>query len=171
MWRVRCILLAALATTTGCAHWNAPTPGGRFITDYKPGKDAELSHTPYQATYVLQHCPDPPSDPPPREWIPEQQVVTLYVRGLGKWQSIGFEKTADGELLAVAGEEKIKLEPGRYRWHMDPNTEYTGFKWLAHESGQRTVEILTLPFSIAAAVIVLTCIGVFFLVAWPFFLL
>jgi hypothetical protein len=156
---------------SGCSHDNPQLGNGRLIAEYAPAQSADVSKAPYQATYVLRHWPVPPSDPPPKQWIPEEQIVTMYVRGLERRQSVGFEKTADGKLLAVAGEEKISLEMGRYSWHIHPSTEYTGAKWFFHETGERVVEIVSLPFEVAAAAVVLPVVCGAFLFTWPFLLL
>jgi hypothetical protein len=165
----RLYALFALVLAAGCAH-RAPTPDGRMIAEYQPGKDAIVCKTPYQATYVLRHMPTPPSDPPPKEWIPEHEVVDVFIRGLGKRHSIGFEKSSDGTLCAVAGEEKLKLEPGRYCWHIHPHSQYTGLKWVLHETGERVVEVISLPFGLAALVIVVPLVVGFYLVFWPIFI-
>ncbi len=102
--------------------------------------------------------------------MPSEQVVDLFVRGLDKRQSVGFEKTADGKLLAVAGYEKIALEPGRYAWHIHPSSEYTGLKWFVQETGERVVEVVCLPFELAVVVVAMPFVFGAFLFAWPFFL-
>lgn len=173
---LRKALAACLMTVfflSGCAHHNSHPHGGRMVAEYCPGKDAEVTKTPYQATYVLYHWPKPPCDPPPHKWVPEHEVVEMFVRGLGKRACIGFEKDSDGKLFAVAGDEKIGLEAGRYCWHIHPTTEYTGMKWFAHETGERVVEIVSLPFGLVGGAIALVCLipmGIAFLVLWPFLL-
>ena len=97
--------------------------------------------------------------------------MDLFVRGLSKRDSVGFEKTSDGKLLAVAGDEKLTLEPGRYSWNIDPRTEYTGFKWFVHETGERTVEIICLPFELAVAAVAVPFVFGAFLLCWPFMLI
>lgn len=157
-------LVAALAG--GCAHCGH-NHGGRLIQEYKPGGEAEVTKTPYAGTFVLFHSPKPPCDPPPQTWIPDHQVVEMFVRGLGKRQAIGFE-CKDGKLFAVAGDEKIELAMGRYCWHLHPNSEYTGMRWLIHETGERIVEIVSMPFGLAALILCLPFILVFFLFFFPF---
>src|SRR5262249_25917988 len=114
--------------------------------------------TPYQATYVLYHWRPQPTDPPPQTWIPDQEVEELYVRGLGRWVNIGFEKGDKGKLFAVAGKEKIPLEDGRYCWHINPATEYHGAERLLHETGQNIVYVVRLPFGLAAAAVAIPVI-------------
>jgi hypothetical protein len=173
--------LLGMVLLGGCAHQNLHPHGGRMIAEFKPGECPEVKKTPYQATYVLYHWPIPPCDPPPHKWVPEHEVVEMFVRGLGKRQPIGFEKGCDGKVFAVAGEEKIELDLGRYCWHMHPNTEYTGLKWLVHETGERAVEIIAVPFGLAATIIALPFglaamilflpfFLLFFLFFWPFLL-
>ncbi len=137
----------------GCAHTSHPH-GGKLLAEYKPGDDPETVSVPYQANFVLYHWPKPPKNPPPHKWIPEQEVGELFVRGLTRHEQIGFEKD-DCQLFAIAGEEKILLEEGRYCWHIHPSSEYRGIKWVLHETGERTVQIVSLPFGLAAAAIVL----------------
>ncbi|MBI3821582.1 MAG: hypothetical protein HY289_02770 [Planctomycetes bacterium] len=170
MRRTTLALTVLIALFSGCAR-ETPKSSGRLIADYAPGKDAEVSKAPYQATYILRHWPNPPADPPPKHWVPDQEIVDLFIRGLDKRQAVGFEKTSDGNLVAVAGEEKIKLEPGRYAWHIHPSTEYTGLKWVIHETGERTVEIISLPFGLAAAALVVPFIFCGFLLVLPFAIL
>ena len=122
MFRIsRLGILLAIGLLSGCRHDNPHATGGRLIAEHKPEKEAELAKAPYSATYVLYQQPAAPTDPPPRRWVPDEQAVELFVRGLGKRQPIGFEKTSGGKLVAVAGEEKISLEPGRYRWTWNSN--------------------------------------------------
>jgi hypothetical protein len=80
---------------------------------------------------------------------------------------VGFEKSSDGNLVAVAGEEKIPLEPGRYSWHIEPSSEYTGMKWFVHEAKDCTVEIVSLPFEAAAAAVAVPIAVGAFIIALP----
>ena len=164
-------VLAGIILLTGCAHESPAPSSGRLIAEYVPDKEVNVSNAPYQASYVLRHWPAPPSDPPPQRWIPEEQVVDLFVRGLDKRQPVGFEKTDDGKLLAIAGEEKITLAPGHYCWHIHPSSEYTGLQWFIHETGDRTVEIVSLPFAFVAAAVAMPFVFGVFLFTWPWFLL
>jgi hypothetical protein len=162
--------LLGMGLLGGCAHQNLHPHGGRLIAEFKPGECPDVKKAPYQATYVLYHWPKPPCDPPPHKWVPEQEVVEMFVRGLTKRQPIGFEKGCDGKVFAVAGEEKIELDAGRYCWHIHPSTEYTGVKWLVQETGERAVEIISLPFGLAALIVCLPLLLLFFVFFWPFLL-
>lgn len=165
--------LLGLILLGGCSHSGLHPHGGKMIAEYKPCEDAQVKKTPYQANYVLYHWPKPPCDPPPQKWIPENEVIEVFVRGLGKRQPIGFEKAKDGQLFAVAGDEKISIEMGRYCWHIHPSTEYRGLKWFVHETGDRIVEIASLPFGLVAAAIFCVCLlplFLGFLFVWPFLL-
>jgi hypothetical protein len=153
----------------GCVH-DKPKLPGRLIANCVPGKDEELSKAPYQATYVLREWPAPPI-PPPSRWVPEENVVDLFTRGLDRRQPVGFEKSTDGQLFAVAGEEKIPLNPGRYSWHIEPSSEYTGARWFFHEAGERTVEIVSLPFELAAAIVAVPFVAGAALLTWPLLVL
>jgi len=163
----RAWVLLGIFMLTGCVSENRRLPG-KLIAEYSPDKkDASVSKTPYQAIYVLREWPTPPSDPPPQRWVPEENVVDLFTRGLEGRQPVGFEKSSDGKLVAVAGEEKIPIEPGRYSWHIEPSSEYTGMKWFIHEAGERTVEVVSLPFDLAAAAIAVPIAVGTFIIAWP----
>ncbi len=158
MFRRKLVLpLVCAALLTGCAQQATHTHGGRMVAEYCPGKEPEVSKTPYAATYVLYHWPKPPCDPPPHKWVPEHEVAEMFVRGLGKHDPIGFEKGSDGKIVAVAGEEKITVDDGHYCWHIHPTTEYTGFKWFVQESGERVVEVVSLPFELVGGAIALVC--------------
>jgi hypothetical protein len=140
-------LLAVTLLTAGCAS-NPHHHGGQLVAEYHPGDEPKTTCAPYKATYVLYHWPAPPTDPAPHTWVPEKEVVELYVRGLGRHDTVGFEKNSDGELQAVAGEEKILLDDGRYCWHISSDTEYRGFARLFHETQENVVNVLELPFGI-----------------------
>jgi hypothetical protein len=162
-----CALL--LVPLAGCATSNPHFHGGHFISEHKCDDCSETSTAPYNATYVLYQWRTPPKDqPPPQTWIPDQEVGQLYVRGLQRGDKIGFEKGDKDELFAVAGTEKITLEPGRYCWHISQETEYRGLALAVHEACdtfKETVEtIIALPLGIVLLVLLLP----FFLVFLPF---
>jgi hypothetical protein len=154
------IALSVLLIGPGCAN-NPHGHSGKLIAEHTPGDCPEQTVTPYKAVYVLFRWNNPPDGPPPRDWIPEKEVVELYTRGLARWQSIGFQKDKDGKLVAVAGEEKIPLEDGRYCWHISPDTEYHGAARLAHEAGENVLFVVTMP----VAVVGFVCMLPIFLVA------
>ena len=135
--------------TAGCAT-NLHGHGGKFIAEYQPGEHPCTTHTPYKAVYVLYQWRKPPGGTPPHSWIPEQEVTELFLRGLGRWEKVGFEKGPNGELLAVAGGEKIPLEEGRYCWHITTATEYQGVQRVLNETGENVVAVAAMPFGLAA---------------------
>jgi hypothetical protein len=149
---VSLIVGATLLLGPGCAA-NPHSHGGKFISEYNSGSSPDLGWTPYQATYVLQQWRPRPDDPPPQSWIPEQEVQELYTRGLARWKRIGFEKDDHGKLFAVAGDEKIALEDGRYCWHISSDTEYRGAMRVLNETGENVVYVAGLPFQAAAGII------------------
>jgi hypothetical protein len=140
--------------TAGCAS-NPHGHGGRFIAEYQPGEHPCTTCTPYQAVYALYQWRKPPAETPPHTWIPEQEVAELYVRGLGRWKPVGFEKGSNGELLAVAGDEKIPLEDGHYCWHITTASEDRGMQRILSDTGENVVAVATAPFALAACVCML----------------
>jgi hypothetical protein len=159
-----CKLACALAllALAGCCT-NPHFHSGELVTNLDPGDTPDVDRAPYKATYALYRWRKPPEGTIPVKWIPEQEVDELYVRGLCRFDKIGFERDADGKLFAVAGDEKIPLEDGRYCWHITPETEYRGMERILHETGENIVGLVSLPFAIVGAVIVLPMAGAAFL--------
>jgi hypothetical protein len=156
------VLLLPLALGAGCMAPNPHHHGGEFVAEYRPGEKAEATTAPYQATYALYEWPKPPEGPAPHTWNPDTQATELYVRGLDRCDKVGFEKSDKGELLAVAGEEKIPLEPGRYCWHITTATEYHGVQRVLHETGENVVAIVALP----CVTVMWCCTAPLLLVGW-----
>jgi hypothetical protein len=148
-----CLLLVAVPAA-GCVS-NPHVHGGKLVAEHLPGEDPAVTRTPYKATYVLHQWQEPPRDAPPHTWVPEKQVNELYVRGLGRWDPVGFEKGADGQLLAVAGREKIPVPEGRYCWHVSPETEYQGAQRILHETGETATMIVLVPCATAVSICML----------------
>lgn len=151
--------LAAALFLSGCCH-NPHDHGGEFVVEYQAGESAETTTAPYKATYALYQWSKPPDGPPPQKWIPEHEVTELYVRGLCHWDKIGFEKGEHGNLVAVAGSEKIPLEDGHYCWHITPDTEYRGGERILHEAGEDVITVVTLPFAVVGAALILPILAV-----------
>jgi hypothetical protein len=149
---VACVLLVPVLVT-GCAT-NPHCHGGALVVEYKPGDEPTMSRAPYKADYALYRWPTAPEGPPPHTWRPDHDAVELYVRGLKKWDQLGFEKV-DGGIVAVAGTEKIHLEPGQYCWHVTSDTEYSGLRLVLHETGEGVVYIVSLPFALAMWVVLM----------------
>ncbi len=141
-----------LALATGGCVSNPHGHGGEFVVEYRPGDQPSTCQAPYKAVYVLYQWHTLPGGPPPHTWIPEQEVSELFLRGLGRWEKVGFEKGSHGELLAVAGGEKISLAEGHYCWHITTASEYQGMQRILHETGENVVTVVSLPFGLAACV-------------------
>jgi hypothetical protein len=129
--------------------------GGKLVVEHNPGDNPDHSYTPYPATYVLYHWLEPPAGAPPHTWIPEQHVEELYVRGLGRWETIGFDKDANGNLVAVYGKVKIPLAEGRYCWHISQETECRGVARVTHEICEGTLSVISFPFEVAFGLVLL----------------
>jgi hypothetical protein len=138
----------------GCVT-NPHMHGGQFVAEYKPDECPPQTRTPYAATYVLYQWLDPPPGAPPHTWVPEREVAEMYIRGLGRHESIGFDKDANGGLVAVAGNEKIPLPEGRYCWHISVETEYRGGARVMHEVCENTWDAVCFPFEVACGAIML----------------
>jgi hypothetical protein len=152
--------LAAVLFLTGCCH-NPHDHGGEFVTEYKPGDTPDTTTAPYKATYALYQWSKPPDGPPPQTWVPEHEVTELYVRGLSRHDKIGFEKGDTGQIVAVAGSEKIPLDDGHYCWHITSETEYHGSDRILHETGENVLTVVELPFEAAGAAIALPFVVIF----------
>src|SRR5262249_15562292 len=113
------VVALILSFACGCAH-NPHGHSGELVAEYRPGKEPEVEHAPYKAAYALYQWPKPPESPPPHTWYPEHHAVEIFVRGLSKSDAVGFEKGEGGNIVAVAGDEKIVLEEGAYCWHITP---------------------------------------------------
>ncbi len=136
-------VICAVVLLAGC--------GGRdssqeLVAECAPSKNAEMRKAPYEATYVLQQWHARPT----RTGKPYEEALDMFQRGLTKNDSIGFEKASDGGIVAVAGDERVSLEPGHYTWNV---AQYTGLRWFVHETkectteaARRTVKVMTLPF-------------------------
>ena len=160
--------LLILITLGGCAASNPHTHGGQFICEHKCDDKPEATTAPYKATYVLHQWRTPPPDQPvPHTWVAEQQVTELYVRGLEKGDVLGFEKDDKGQLFAVAGSEKIPLEPGRYCWHISQSTEFRGFALAIHEVCETVKEIVVTIVALPAGIILLDLAAPFFVICLP----
>ncbi len=144
---------------TGCCH-NPHDHGGEFVAEYKCGDSPDTTTAPYKATYALYQWSKPPDGPPPQKWVPDREVTELYVRGLSRWDKIGFEKGENGKIVAVAGTEKIPLDDGHYCWHITSDSEYRGGDRILHETGENVLAVLTFPFDVAATAVVLPMFAV-----------
>jgi hypothetical protein len=146
------LLIALFAA--GCCH-NPHDHGGEFVVEYKPGNSPDTTSAPYKANYALYQWSKLPDGPPPQKWVPDHEVTELYVRGLSRWDKIGFEKGDQGKVVAVAGNEKIPLEDGHYCWHITPETEYHGSDRILHETGENIMTIVELPFDVVGCAVAL----------------
>jgi hypothetical protein len=147
----------------GCMS-NPHLHGGQMVAECHGGDCPSETRTPYKATYVLYQWQDPPDGPPPKSWVAEQHVAEMYIRGLDRGEKIGFEKDAQGNLSALAGQEKIALPPGRYCWHISQETEYRGAACILHETGDNVCGIIALPFATAVGIVMLPIVGLWGLI-------
>ena len=159
------LLLLALA---GCACRNPHCHGGRLILEHACDATPETKKTPYAATYVLYHWRTPPKDgPAPPRWIAEEECKELYVRSLDRGDKIGFEKK-DDKLFAVAGGEKIELEPGRYCWHISPATQLRGVRAVLHDAYEAFKDMVALIIGVPVGIVALILLLPFFILFFPF---
>jgi hypothetical protein len=166
-WSVLLLVCAA-----GCASNNPHCHGGQFVCEHQPEDKPETTTAPYKATYVLYQWRTPPPDQPtPHTWIPEQEVSELFVRGLDKGDKVGFHKDDKDQWFAVAGSEKIPLEPGRYCWHISAGTEYRGFQLAVHEVCDTVKDTVETIVALPLGIVLLVLLFPFFVVFFPLFLL
>jgi hypothetical protein len=163
------VIVCALAVVAlvGCCS-NPHGHSGQLVAELNPSEKAATETAPYKATYVLYRWRNPPEGAAPETWTADEEVERLYLRGLRRWDKVGFERNDKGQLFAVAGEEKIPLQDGHYCWHITPETEYRGMERILHEAGENVVSIAALPFvvvgSAVAAAVLLPVLGVYALV-------
>src|SRR5882724_8820100 len=107
----------------GCTPPDEHHHCGRKVAEFQPGQEPQTARTPYAATYALYHRPDPLNDPPAEESAHDHEPSQVAMRDLGRRELIGFMRGTNGQLFAVAGEEKIPLPMGRYCWRIVPNSK------------------------------------------------
>jgi hypothetical protein len=146
-----------LLAPVGCCS-NPHCHGGRMVADLGPGDEPAVESAPYKATYALHHWRKPPEGVVPEKWIADQEVEQLYLRGLSRRDKVGFERE-NGQLFAVAAEEKIPLPDGHYCWHITPETEYRGMERILHETGENIVDLVALPFVVVGTVVLVPLLG------------
>jgi hypothetical protein len=113
---VRLSLLTVLVG--GCA--GAPQEhGGRLVAAYPPEGAPATAAAPYRADYALYR----------------EDGQALLWRGLAEKETVGFEKSAEGALTAVAGPDRVPLDDGRYCWRVTPETELRGAALVCHDTG------------------------------------
>jgi hypothetical protein len=153
----------AVVAFVGCCS-NPHGHSGQLIAELSPAEKGTTETAPYKATYALYRWRNPPEGTPPERWVADEEVERLYLRGLCRYDKVGFERDDKGQLFAVAGEEKIALPDGHYCWHITPETEYRGMERILHEAGENVVSIAALPFEIVGAVVILPVIVAYALV-------
>ena len=164
--------LLLLVLAAGCTNQNPHCHGGHFICEHRPQDTPGTSTAPYKATYVLYQWRLPPQDQPaPHTWMPDHEATELYVRGLDGGEKIGFEKGEKDQLFAVAGCEKILLEPGRYCWHISPETEYRGFQLALHEICETVKETVAAIIALPLGIVLLVLLAPFLVLFLPCLLL
>ncbi len=93
---------------------------GEVVAACPAEPDREMAQAPSNGPYGLYRRADKPDDASPRAADgggPANGPGDLH--GLFRLKSygpVGFERGEDGQLLAVIGEEKVPLPPGRYCW-------------------------------------------------------
>jgi hypothetical protein len=87
-----------------------------LVAEYQPGEPAEERLASDEGTYALFGCPDTAA----AEAISRSAELPRAQVWLGSAGLVGFEKTEDGQLWAVAGEQKVPVPDGRYWWELDP---------------------------------------------------
>jgi hypothetical protein len=157
------ICSSAVMALIGCCS-NPHGHSGQLVSELSPTEKPALEAAPYKATYALYRWNNPPEGTPPERWVADEEVERLYLRGLCRYDKVGFERDEKGQLFAVAGEEKIPLADGHYCWHITPETEYRGMERILHETGENVVSIAALPFEIVGAVVFVPILGVYALV-------
>lgn len=169
----RLALLVFLLLVSGCATSNPHCHGGHFVCEHKgEGGSFATETAPYKASYALYRWKTPPQgQPAPHTWVPEQEVEEIYVRGLDRGDKVGFEKGEKGELYAVAGCEKIALEPGRYCWHITTGSEMHGFRLAVHQCCETVRECVTAIIALPMGIILLLFFLPFILLLAPFMIL
>jgi hypothetical protein len=154
--------MVACLFVAGCAT-NPHSHGGTLVVEHHPGDKEEVASAPYKADYVPYRWPGPPPGPPPHDWRPEREATELYMRGLERATPVGFEADANG-VVAVAGEERIPLEEGRYCWHISSDTQYRGGALVLHELGEDVAGVIALPFATVGFVCMLPVVAIGMLV-------
>jgi hypothetical protein len=167
--------LVIMLLVTGCNPVNPFLYGNVGIVEYKGGESPETTTTPYKATYTLYqgsyrvpHREDGTSDSvPPLETMPGEHFVRadgeLFVGVLSCADKIGFEKSADGKIVAVAGSERIPVDDKDYCWYSTSEPEFEGLQWLCHETcknGFTYAPLLLWPVALPIEVPIYAVVGV-----------
>jgi hypothetical protein len=158
---VRPVFVAALAAclvAAGCAT-NPHSHGGSLVVEHHPGDKEAVTSAPYKADYVLYRWPSPPPGPPPHDWRPEREATEFYVRGLEGGTPVGFRADEHG-IVAVAGQERIPLEEGRYCWHISSDTQYRGAQLVCHEVADDVVTVIAIPFATVGFICMLPVVAI-----------
>ena len=180
--------LVVTLLVTGCAH-NPFDFYKHSIAEYKPGDRPETTTAPYQGSYALYRFdpaplttpaelsprsgsdetpkPLPPLElPPGQRFMPDCGAGELYVRLLSDSDKIGFEKSDDGKLIAIAGSERIPVDDGHYCWYVTTEKERHGFEPVCHETCKNGVTVVACalwPVGIAIQVPFAAVLGAGFL--------
>ena len=141
-----CVLLVFAAGCAGNPHQHA----GELIAEHNPGGQLVATTAPYQAEYELYSRPSPNGD-----------IERLRWRKLGGGDKIGFERTKDGQLVAVAGGEQFPLTDGFYCWHATPETEHVGVSRVLYQSEEGAIKAAYL-----AGEAILCVLGILVMFGW-----
>jgi hypothetical protein len=80
------------------------------VANYASNREAVKDTADYNGTFVLY-----------RDDQPDKELPAITSTHLGKGAIYGFEVDAQQTPYAVAGQQRVQLTPGRYRWEMRPD--------------------------------------------------
>jgi hypothetical protein len=130
MLRAAALLLPLLCLACGCQSLarNVET------VEYRPGPTLSTAVADRDAEYTLS--------------APEKFETRMPV-DVAKGELVGFRREPDGSLVAIAGKETMRIEPGKhYVWLCTPKpvTAWDRFAVSAHDKGKNAVEAVTIFF-------------------------
>jgi hypothetical protein len=152
---VRLILLSGLLV--GCAGQPRDAAGLRVV-EYHPGGPIDRASAPYAANFALyaDAAPDQPAG------------QAMLWRGLSENEPLGFARTAEGALEAVAGPDHVPLTEGRYCWHLTPETELHGAALARHDTANVMAGVARLYGGVVLAVLLFPVIVLWQIPVSPF---
>ena len=132
---------------------------GTRIVAYTPGAQLGVEPVPYTASYILYQPPIVPAGASSGEGSLERW--TLRELKQGGW--IGFSREENGQLIAIAGSERIPLADGAYCWHVSPETQYSATKLFllgAEDTARKTaMAIVRFPLELAGVILLVAFSG------------
>jgi hypothetical protein len=134
-------ILHGCANVSDCHH-------GLLIAEYRANEVAETKQAPYAANYALYRWDGPAYAASPHpQTASSDGANTCGLRAtfhVARGEPVGFVKGETGELVAVAGKDRVVLSAGRFCWHLTPESEPTaGEKFLLalHDTGTVSAQI------------------------------